>query len=96
MKGALLQAGEDTDAIFLSVDMDSVDQSEAPGVSAPSPGGLSSSELLDGVYEAAKDKRDKGMDIVEVAPSLDPTGNTARLGANVLMNFIGGKAKSEE
>ena len=96
MKGALLQAGEGTDAVFLSVDMDSVDQSEAPGVSAPSPGGLSSVELLNGVYEAAKDKRVKGMDIVEVAPSLDLSGNTARLGANVLMNFIGGKAKSEE
>ena len=96
MKGALLQAGEGTDAIFLSVDMDSVDQSEAPGVSAPSPGGLSSVELLIGVFEAAKDKRVKGMDIVEVAPSLDLTGNTVRLGATVLMNFIGGKAKSEE
>ncbi len=96
MKGALLQAGEGTDALFLSVDMDSVDQSDAPGVSAPSPGGLSSVELLNGVFEAAKDKRVMGMDIVEVAPSLDLSGNTARLGANVLMNFIGGKAKSEE
>ena len=96
MKGALLQAGDGTKAIFLSVDMDSVDQSEAPGVSAPSPGGLSSVEIMNGVYEAARDKRVMGMDIVEIAPSLDPTGNTARLGANVLMNFIGGKAKSEE
>ena len=96
MKGALLQAGDGTKAIFLSVDMDSVDQSEAPGVSAPSPGGLSSVELLNGVYEAARDKKVLGMDIVEVAPLLDPTGNTARLGANVLMNFLGGKAKSEE
>ena len=96
IKGALLQAGDGTEAIFLSVDIDSVDQSEAPGVSAPSPGGLSSVELLNGVYEAAKDKRVKGMDVVEVAPSLDPTGNTARLGADVLMNFIGGKTNSEE
>ena len=96
IKGALLQAGDGTDAIFLSVDMASVDQSEAPGVSAPSPGGLSAVELLNGVYEAARDNRVKGMDLVEVAPSLDPTGNTARLGANVLMNFIGGKAKSDE
>ena len=94
IRGALIQAGEGTDAIFLSVDMDSVDQSAAPGVSAPSPGGLSANEFLDGIYYAAKEAKVKGMDLVEVAPNLDPSGNTARLAATGLISFLGGKVKS--
>ncbi len=96
MRGALMQAGEGTDAIFLSVDMDSVDQSAAPGVSAPSPGGLSANEFLEGLYYAGKDVKVKGMDLVEVAPNLDPSGNTARLAATGLISFLGGKVKSGE
>jgi len=94
VKGALMQAGDGTDAIYLSVDMDSVDQSEAPGVSAPSPGGLSSSELLNGIFHVASDSKVKAMDIVELAPPLDPSGTTARLGANALLYFLGGKARN--
>lgn len=94
MKGALIQAGEGTDAIFLSVDMDSVDQSAAPGVSAPSPGGLSANDFLEALYYAAKEAKVKGMDLVEVAPNLDPSGNTARLAATGLICFLGGKVKS--
>jgi len=94
VKGALMQAGEGTEVIYISVDIDSVDQTEAPGVSAPSPGGLSSSELLKGIFHAAMDPKVRGMDVVEIAPSLDPSGNSARLGASVLLYFLGGKAKS--
>ena len=96
VKGALMQAGDGTEAIYISVDIDSVDQAEAPGVSAPSPGGLSSSELLQGIFYAAVDPKVKAMDVVEIAPSLDPSGNSARLGANSLLYFLGGKAKSNE
>ena len=94
VKGALMQAGDGTEAIYISVDIDSVDQAEAPGVSAPSPGGLSSSELLNGIFHAASDPKVKAMDVVEIAPSLDLSGNTTRLGANSLLYFLGGKAKS--
>ncbi len=94
MRGALIQAGEGTNAIFLSVDMDSVEQSAAPGVSAPSPGGLSANEFLEGLYYAANGEKVTGMDLVEVAPNLDPSGNTARLAATGLISFLGGKVKS--
>ena len=94
IKGALMQAGDGTEAIYLSVDIDSVDQAEAPGVSAPSPGGLSSSELLKGIFHIASESKVKCMDVVEIAPPLDSSGNSARLGANALLYFLGGKAKS--
>lgn len=86
---ALATAGKGVDHLFLSVDIDGLDQAIAPGCSAPGPGGLSFDEAVHLVEAVASDPRCRGMDVVEVAPNLDPTGNTARVAAQLVAHFAG-------
>jgi len=86
---ALEEAGDGVDHLFLSVDIDGLDQSIAPGCSAPGAGGLSFEEARAVVEAVAGDRRCRGMDVVEVAPNLDPTGNTARVAAQLVAHFAG-------
>ena len=86
---ALAQAGDGVDHLFLSVDIDGLDQSIAPGCSAPGAGGLTFDEARVLVEAVAADRRCKGMDVVEVAPNLDLTGNTPRVAAQLVAHFAG-------
>lgn len=86
---AVEQAGDGVDHLFLSVDIDGLDQSIAPGCSAPGAGGLTFDEARCLVETVAADTRCRGMDVVEVAPNLDPTGNTARVAAQLVAHFAG-------
>lgn len=86
---ALAAAGKGVDHLFLSVDIDGLDQAIAPGCSAPGPGGLTFDEAAHLVEAVASDPRCRGMDLVEVAPGLDPTGNTARVAAQLVAHFAG-------
>lgn len=86
---ALATAGAGVDHLFLSVDIDGLDQSIAPGCSAPGAGGLTFDEAVHLVEAVAADDRCRGMDLVEVAPNLDPTGNTARVAAQLVVHFAG-------
>lgn len=87
-KEACRRASDGADAVYLSVDMDSVDLGQVSGVSAPSAGGISASELLGLVYAIARNAEVKVADIVELAPNLDPTGSSQRVAATVLMYLI--------
>ncbi|MDG6902840.1 MAG: agmatinase family protein [Nitrososphaerota archaeon] len=89
-KEAYERASRGADAVYLSVDMDAVDLGQVSGVSAPSAGGLSSSELLGFVYEVTRKERVAAADIVELAPNLDPTGGSQRVAATVLTYLIAG------
>jgi formimidoylglutamase len=89
---AVAKAGNGTQAIWLSVDLDVLDQSIAPGVSAPGIGGMTLEEAAAFVHATAADPRCAGMDLVECAPNLDPTGNTARAAAYLVAVFLGGVA----
>lgn len=86
---AVATAGDGVDHLFLSVDIDGLDQSIAPGCSAPGAGGLTFEEASALVEAVAADPRCRGMDLVEVAPNLDPTGNTARVAAQLVAHFAG-------
>ncbi|WP_226581305.1 formimidoylglutamase [Halobacillus litoralis] len=79
---------EHVDIIYLSVDMDAVDQAYAPGCPAIGPGGLTGRELLSSVASAARDPLVKAMDIVEVDPSKDFRDMTSRLAAHVILRFM--------
>lgn len=76
------------DVIYLSVDMDAVDQAFAPGCPAISPGGLTSRELLASISEASHYEKVIAMDIVEIDPSKDFRDITSRLAANVMLRFM--------
>lgn len=83
-------ASAGADFVYLSVDLDAVDLSQVSGVSAPSVGGISAQELSTIAYEMAKKQAVKAADLVELAPSLDPTGRSQRVAATVLMSLIAG------
>ena len=76
--------------IMMTLDMDVLDQSAAPGVSAPCPEGLPKSLLLNTARLAGKHKFVTSMDLVEVNPRFDRDEQTSRLGALVVWFFLCG------
>ncbi|MGC9004798.1 MAG: agmatinase [bacterium] len=62
--------------IYLSIDIDVLDPSCAPGTGNPEPGGWAFKELMDFLF-SLRGYNVVGMDIVEVSPPLDPSGITA-------------------
>lgn len=79
---------EQVDIIYLSVDMDVVDQMFAPGCPAIGPGGITSRELLSSISAAARNDKVKAMDIVEIDPSKDFRDVTSRLAAHTMLRFM--------
>jgi agmatinase len=68
---------------YISFDVDAIDPAHAPGTGTPVPGGMSSREalsLLRGLAGVAL----VGMDVVEIAPSLDHAEITSLLGAHLV------------
>lgn len=74
--------------IYLSIDMDGLDPSYAPGVATPEPFGLSSWDVRYIINELGD--RLIGADIVEISPPFD-NGNTSMLGARLVQEIISSK-----
>ncbi len=70
--------------IYISVDMDSIDPSYAPGVATPEPEGLTPTFILN-LLHTLIDKRIIGFDIVEVDPTVDPSDITSFLAARIMI-----------
>ncbi|MYG42138.1 MAG: agmatinase [Rhodobacteraceae bacterium] len=86
--GLLSRIPEDTN-YYVTIDIDAFDPSIAPGTGTPSHGGFLYYEILEFLDGLTKRGNVRGVDLVEVAPDYDPTGSTAILAAQILMNFIG-------
>ncbi|MCR2807006.1 arginase [Paenibacillus soyae] len=89
MKRAVAAAGNGTDGIHVSLDLDVLDPQEAPGVGTPVPGGLTYREAryaMEMLYESGAVT---SMDIVEVNPMLDPGGRTAELAVSLAETLFG-------
>lgn len=78
------------DAVYVSVDMDVLDATAAPGVSAPTPGGIHTIDLFEAVSRAARDERVVGVEVVETAPPLDRGGRTVEATARTVAHLLGG------
>src|SRR5207302_7790694 len=77
-----------SDTLHISLDIDSLDPSYAPGTGVPSAGGLSSRELLDFLRQL-RGVRLAGLDVDEVAPPLD-TGHVTSLAAlKFIFEYLG-------
>jgi agmatinase len=76
-----------TDGVYLSFDVDSLDAAHAPGTCCPTPGGLTSREALELVRGVSAGGL-LGVDVVEVAPSLDATPATALMGGRVALEAM--------
>jgi arginase len=68
--------------LYISVDIDGIDPSEAPGVSHPEPGGLRLREVLAAIHKQTAPI--VGADIVELNPDRDVGGVTAILAAKLV------------
>ena len=83
-----------TNGIYLSVDLDALDGAYAPGTGVPSTGGLTSREMLTLVRGVAA-RGLVGMDLVEVAPTLDPTNVTSAAAVRIIMDALASHAERE-
>jgi formiminoglutamase len=78
--------------ILLTVDADAFRQSDVPGTSAPSPVGLEGSAWPEMAYLAGSDPAVRSIDVVEVNPSFDRDGQSARWAAVGIRQFLIGMA----
>ncbi|WP_135534907.1 formimidoylglutamase [Halostella pelagica] len=85
-----LDSLRDASQLYVSVDLDVLDAAAAPGVSAPTPGGLTTRELFRALRLVAEDDRVAGFEVVECAPPLDEGGRTAAAGGRALAHFLAG------
>lgn len=83
-------------ALFVSIDIDVVAQAFAPGSSAPSPDGLTPTDILEFAYAAGKNKKVRIFEIMEVNPLYDIDSRTSRLAANIILEFCAGVASQKK
>lgn len=72
---------------YLTFDVDCLDPAFAPGTGTPEVGGFSTYEAMQMVRKL-RGIDFVGGDVVEVAPHLDPTGNTALVGASFMFEIL--------
>ena len=91
MREALAIAGQANDGIHVSLDMDALDPTYAPGVGTPVRGGLTYREAHLAMELIADSGRLVAMDVVEVNPILDRENATAQLAVELVMSALGKK-----
>jgi arginase len=91
MQQAISIAGAYNSPIHLSLDMDSLDPREAPGVGTPVRGGLSYREAHFAMEMLSECERLVSMDVVEVNSILDRENATAQLAVELTLSALGKK-----
>ncbi|OUM94811.1 MAG: agmatinase [Thermobacillus sp. ZCTH02-B1] len=80
--------------VYVTIDIDVLDPSCAPGTGTAEAGGITSKELLEAVHAIARsDVRVVGCDLVEVAPAYDPTEQTQIAAAKIVREMLLGFVK---
>jgi agmatinase len=94
IRESITHAMKGTKGLYISVDIDSIDQAFAPGTSVPNANGLFPYEIMDAIFEISSNSPVIGFDITEVSPPLDQQNFTSQLAAQIVINFIAGVVKS--
>jgi arginase len=89
MSDALKYAMDDTDGIAVSLDMDFVDPSDAPGVGTPVRGGVTYREAHLAMEMIADSEAMVSMEIVEINPVIDEHNRTALLAVELALSGLG-------
>jgi arginase len=76
------------EAVHISLDIDCLDPSAAPGTGIPEAGGLTVREVLT-LLKKLQGLPLVGLDVVEVAPPLDPSEATVFAALKIIMEFMG-------
>ena len=80
-------AGERTDCVYVSFDIDVIDTAYVPGTGGVVIGGMTPGQMREvlGVLAAANVG---AIDVMEVSPVLDPSGRSPRLAAELITHFL--------
>lgn len=79
-----------TQPTFVSLDLDILDASHAPGVSAMNPCGWTPKQVAQWVHAAGANPHVRCFDIMELSPPNDHLNRTTRLAARMLLTFLQG------
>ena len=79
--------------LFVSFDLDVLDAAHAPGVSALNPAGWSVREAEVWVRACGASSAVRCFDLMELNPTHDPDGRTARVAAHLFLSFLQGYAE---
>lgn len=79
------------DKVWVSLDLDSIDEQYAPGVAMTTQGGLTRREITSLAHHIGKVCDIAGIDVAEMLPAKDEDGMTARLVIELLSRLLGGE-----
>jgi arginase len=91
MSEALRFASDDAAGIAVSLDMDFVDPSDAPGVGTPVQGGVTYREAHLALEMIADSRSMVSLELVEINPVIDLHNTTAILGVELVLSGLGKK-----
>jgi arginase len=91
MAEALRFAMDDTAGVAVSLDMDFVDPSDAPGVGTPVRGGVTYREAHLAMELIADSRAMVSLELVEINPVIDLHNKTATLGVELVLSGLGKK-----
>ena len=86
---ALAVATDGVDEIHVSLDLDWLDPTEAPGVGTPVRGGVTYREAHAAMEQVAAAAAVRSLDLVEVNPTLDRSNETAELATELAASALG-------
>ena len=75
--------------VYVSIDIDGLDPSIAPGTGSPTVDGLLYYEVINLLKGITKKSNVVGFDIVEVNPMVDLSGQTCLLATTLILEFLG-------
>jgi formiminoglutamase len=81
-------AGNGTDAIYVTVDIDVLELAYAPGTGGASPEGIHPSQLYEALYILGQNKKVAAIDFVEHDPAIDVVRITGRTMTGAVMSFL--------
>jgi len=92
---AVSVASNGTDGVYLTLDIDVLDSSFAPGTGVPTTCGMTPREML-GTIKGLGAANIRAFDLVEVSPSWDSDGITSRLGVRIILDTLAAIAKAKK
>lgn len=90
IRRALEIAGDGTDAIYVTVDIDVLEVGYAPGTAAATADGLSPADLFEALFVLGQDPRVAAIDFVELDPTRDVAEITTRTFGSAILTFLAG------
>ncbi|MGE2724655.1 agmatinase family protein [Mycolicibacterium pulveris] len=92
LEQAISEALDGPEYLYLSLDIDVLDPAFAPGTGTPEPPGLTNRELLPAIRRICHETPVVGMEVVEVAPHLDPGYTTTMNARRAIFEALTGLA----